>query len=251
MKTVIAILLITLALPPLAMSSPPLTIELAVGVSSRHSPLSHKWCGRVGESGLYFRERALRIGYSPDSKLSFSVAAGLLDRWDMIESYFIETDPYGIIFTRQDNRNRVYYFAPALEFSALFLNLELGAILYDTNQEHPEQLDRPFDKRSGAVPTIKIGLGEENIHFYAGYLSSFPLYTGGELEIGIEGLTADAYEHRIYVGQSYYEDISVGYRGEFGFYRQTAISLGIRLGGVDNGDVYTLSLGLKTKLPLR
>jgi hypothetical protein len=227
-------------------------MEFAAGVSSAYSPFSSRWTGAVREGGLYFKEYAFRATYRQSKHLAISAMVGFLDKWNEQGEYFFAPEFGG---WSSSGESEVSYFAPSFELTAPIFRIQTGAILYrcravGSDGAGRRYLDDPFDKESGILPSLKLGLGEPFVYIYAAMASAFPLYAGSVYEIGIEAAAGGYYEQKFYIGAGEYESIALGYRGEFKISGNTSFSCGIRLGGSGNDNVYTFSLGLKRRMSI-
>lgn len=221
-------------------------LEAATGVLSKAKPFSSDWNGSVGRDGLLMREFAFKATYIYNSHLSISSTIGQLNYWyENRISFFPEPD-WG--WGGSKNR-KVLYMRPIMQFSADFGRLDLGALIYNEDPEH--QLDYFSDNSSNRDrrfwPVIGIELGEQDIFVYGRWLDSFPLLTGGgEFEMGFLIRPKKLYEHRVFVGFSGFQEIALGYRGEFPVYKQFAITPGFSIGEERRDKVYMLTFGIKT-----
>jgi hypothetical protein len=98
-------------------------------------------------------------------------------------------------------------------------------------------------------PALGVELGDEGIYIFVKANDLFPLYSGGGLtQLGIGGRFLGFYEHKAFITGGPFQDVGLGYRGEFRVRGNSAVSLGFAVGGTDHGSVYSFTVGVKTVL---
>ncbi len=231
------------------------TIEGASGFSSPNLPFSENWNGRVTNEGLLYREFALRGTAKINSLISLSFMVGWLrereDLRGMIISYGIDHGktsffpPYYSLFSRE-----IVYYVPSIRLSSQIVRLDLGTIIYQVFRESPySHFEYPFDGEHDFKPVFGVEFGEPGFYVLAKYFDEFPLYSGGgNFEIGLGGRYNEKFEHKIFFSRASYDYVGIGYRGEFGLYKNFALLLGLTAGGIENKSQYSGMIGVRTTL---
>jgi hypothetical protein len=230
-----------------------ITFEAATGVGSLHMPFSSKWEGRVTDGGLFFKEYAIRGSYKIDENLSIASAIGWIsERHEIIGDVIFATyAPYPPLpewdLPSPPNRE-ITYLIPSIRYEHRIIRAELGAVLYDSHPWDIRYEDHyPFNGNHKLKFSGGLEFGENRIYILFRLLDSFPLYSGGGLiEAGLGGRKTGVYEHKVYLAGQPFDAVALGYRGEIRIYKNTAISLGLGIGGNDRDNIYTFSLGIKT-----
>jgi hypothetical protein len=149
-------------------------------------------------------------------------------------------------------KRKFIYFRPTMRLSAEWFRLDLGLILLiegaDSLRNKTEFF--LFDDEKDIYPALGAELGDDDFYLFAGYMNSFPVISNGIIEMGMGVRSHGIYEHKIFTTTSGYQDISLGYRGEFRIYKNIAITPGFSIGGRDRENVYMITFGIKSLLDL-
>jgi hypothetical protein len=228
-----------------------LTLEAAMGLASEEKPFTSDWSGYVGEGGLLYREFAMKMAYRYSSLLTLSSTLGVWNDWEKPRYilYFDRPDLWSYLQAKRE----FFYFRPTMRLSAEWIRLDLGLILLMENADSLKNKTEfhKFEREKDVCPVLGIELGEDNGYIYAGLANSFPLISGGGIiEIGLGGRYRGIYEHKFFTAASGYQDVSIGYRGEFRVYKNIAITPGFSLGGRDRENVYMITFGIKSLIDL-
>ena len=224
-----------------------LTLEAATGMAWQKEPLPNDWPGYVGDGGLIYREFAIRMAYQYDSLLTLSSTIGLLNDWKKPRDilYFDRPDLW---YSLMANREMAYL-RPTIRLSADWMKLDLGfmVLIERADSLRGKTEFYLFDEKKNIFPALGIELGDDHFYLYGGYINSFPVISGGGIaEMGMGVRSRGIYEHKIYTAISGYQDMSLGYKGEFRIYKNTAISPGFSFGAGDRENVYMMTIGIKT-----
>lgn len=232
------------------------TLESAIGLGSECMPYSSKWNGTVADSGLYYREFAVKGTYICTEYLSASLTVGWInDRY--LGSLYIPCGPKNSFFYRSDyDRSReVIYAIPSVGLTMKELRFNFGLILYTSQTENVNitMYDYPFNGNHRLKPSVGIELGENSFYIFGRFFNSFPFYSGGGgLEIGLGCRYANGFEQKAYFSLASHFT-GLGYKGEFKVYKTSGFIFGISLGWVNEDfraskNEIMLTLGVKTIL---
>jgi hypothetical protein len=224
-----------------------LILEAAAGIASENKPFTSDWRGSLGSGGLLMREFAFKMTYNYSYALGFSSTLGYISDWEKPRYVFYFDRPD--LWERIEIRRRILYFRPDIQLSFGQIGLDLGILIYRENVDSLKAITEfsVFEQAHGILPVFGIKLGEPKGFIYVNFANSFPLVSGGGLiEMGVAGRCHKAYEQKLFFAMSGYQDMAIGYRGEFRIYKKTAISPGFSLGGKDRDNVYMLTLGIKS-----
>lgn len=251
-RVIIPLLMITIIIPAIALRAEnELILEAATGVSSENKPLTSDWNGSLGSDGLLMREFAFRMTYNYTHNIDFSSTLGYLSDWEKPRYVFYSDRPD--IWANLETKRKILYFRPDMRLSSDQITLDVGLLFSGNIVESLETKTEfsVFDHLNWILPTIGIQLGDSKVYMYANFAGSFPLISGGGLlEIGMGGRYHGLYEHKIYFAVTGYQQVALGYRGEFRIYKKTAITPGFSIGGNDRDDVYMMTIGIKSMVDL-
>jgi hypothetical protein len=227
------------------------TLEAAIGLALQEKSFAPDWPGYVGDDGLICREFAARIQYRYNSLLTLSSTFGFFNDWKKPRDilYFDRPDLWYPLMAKR----KFIYLRPTMRLAAEWLRLDLGLLLLIENADSLRNKTEfyIFDGEKSVFPVLGIELGEDNGFLYAGLANSFPMVSGGGIiEMGLGGRYKGIYEHKFFTAASGYQDISLGYRGEFRVYKNIAITPGFSIGGRDRENVYMITLGIKSLMDL-
>ena len=209
-----------------------LVLEAAMGVASYNKPFTSDWRGSLGSDGLLMREFAFRTTYNYTHGIGFSSAIGYLSDWDKPRYIFYFDRPD--LWERLEIRRRIVYLEPEVRLTYGQFNFNFGALIYSVNTDSLREITENtiFNQSGGLLPAFGLKIGEPEAYLYVNFDNSFPLISGGGVvEFGIGGQYREIYEQKLYFSTSGYQDLGVGYRGEFRIYKKTAITPGFSLGG--------------------
>ena len=228
-----------------------LTLEAAMGLASQEKSFAPDWPGYVGDDGLLYREFAARIQYRYNPLLTLSSTLGFLNDWKKPRDilYFDRPDLWYPLMAKR----KFVYIRPAMRLSAEWLRVDLGLLLLIENADSLRNKTEfyIYNEEKSVFPVLGIELGEDNGFLYAGLANSFPMISGGGIiEIGLGGRFRGIYQHKFFAAASGYQDMSLGYRGEFRVYKKMAITPGFSLGGRDRDNVYMMTIGIKSLIDL-
>jgi len=129
--------------------------------------------------------------------------------------------------------------------------INLGSLLYlaKTKDGEMTEYQYPFNGDGRLKPSFGFELGKNDLYVFFRSLSSLPLYSGGDnWEIGLGTRAAGLYEHKFYFSASPFNFASLGYRGEYKLVNATSLTFGVRLGGRDYVNLYSMLVGIRTAL---
>jgi len=225
--------------------------ESAAGIGSESTPFSPRWRGAVGSDGLYFKEYAARLSYSPIALISVRCAFGWSEYYSKSDVRFAIPPPPLEHWRPSERTIKAIYIIPSVRTTLPMMRIDTGFLLYDNDDD-----DYWFYQAPGSLkdkfyvsPSAGVELGDERAFLSGRLFDSFPLFSGGGIwEIGIGYRVDDIYEHVVYLATSGPGGAGFGYRGEFKLYKQTGISIGVSAGGVDHENVYNMTLGIITAI---
>lgn len=224
-----------------------IVIESAAGVGTKVTPFSSKWRGNVGSDGLYFKEFASRISYSPVSLFTAKCTFGWLAYYHKDNIWPVMPPPGPDYWIQRERIIKAIYIIPSVRTTLPMMSIDTGLLLYDDNDDGYwfYQSSGTLNEKFGIAPSLGVELGNERTFFYGRLFDSFPVMSGGGVwEFGIGYRTDSFYEHVVYLASSAYQTVGLGYRGEIKLYRQTGLSFGVSAGGRDHDNAYNMTLGL-------
>ena len=225
-----------------------LTLEAAIGVASEEKPFTSDWSGSVGPGGLLAREFAFKATYHENQYL-YSLSFGFFDDYDEARTWLFSPLDLG---GPPVSIRKVNYIRPTVKLSVDFIKLEMGVVFFRSDIDSFDYVFNesifPNDRKSR--PVFEFGFGEDNLHLYIGFLNSFPVASTGVFEMGIIGRNKGIYDHKVFMAGTDYQEIAVGYRGEFRIYKKIAVTPGFSLGGKHGDNVYMMTIGIKSLLDL-
>ena len=249
LKAIFAVIAGVLTTSP-AESGDYLVIESAAGVGSRVFPFSREWSGKVGSEGLFFKEYAARISYSPVKLFTARCGFGWSEYYSRSDVRFAIHPPPLEHWGPSERTIKAIYIIPSVRTTLPMMRIDTGFLLYvnDDDDYRYYQAGGSFNDKLHVWPSIGVELGDENAIIYGRLLDSFPMVSGGGAwEFGIGYRIDNIYDHAVYLASGF-QTIGLGYRGELKLYKQTGISIGVSAGGVDHENVYNLTLGIITAI---
>lgn len=247
---IIAITIITVLFPlSSSRAENELTLEAAMGMASEAKPFTSDWSGSVGPEGLMVKEFAFKAKYQFNFPFSVSSTIGFLKDYDY-PTFWIEIPPTFI--ERPFSRRDVTYFRPTVQSSFQWIKLEIGALFYwiDVDTLSYVFRDDVFDPGRKPRPVFGIEFGERDFFVYGSFLNSFPFVAGGVYEMGLVKKISGIYEHKVFGSMSEYQNIALGYRGEFRVHKNMAITSGFSWGRQNLDNVYMMTVGVKSPIDL-
>ncbi|MCP4582717.1 MAG: hypothetical protein GY839_13990 [candidate division Zixibacteria bacterium] len=191
-------------------------------------------------------EFALKGEYSLNPFISFSLMSGFVE--DKYRYIPVSGDVINVEWRFSEETGRVNYILPSVKFSARIFRIDLGGIFF-TRSSDSLKLSNPFDREKRIQPAYGIELGESDFYAFYRSLVSLPLYKcGGPFEIGVGMVVSGGNEHKVYYSQMNESYSSLGYKGEIGIYKSTALILGFTIGGRKKDNFYSMITGFKTAL---
>lgn len=225
-----------------------IVIESAAGVGSEVFPFSSKWRGNVGSDGLYFKEYASRISYSPVSLITAKCTFGWLAYYHKDNIWPAMPPRPGPDYWGPSERTiKAIYITPSVRTTLPMMSIDTGLLLYDDNDDGYwfYQSSGLLNDKFSIAPSIGVELGDGKSFLFGRLFDSFPMISGGGVwEFGIGYRTDSVYEHVVYFASSGYQTIGLGYRGELKLNRQTGLSFGFSVGGRGHENAYNMTLGL-------
>ena len=229
-----------------------IVIETAMGLGSPVTPFSSKWSGDVRSDGLFYREYAGRISYSPIALIGARCGFGWLE-YHYEDSYRIlpNTPPEPYHTGSPGRIIKAIYINPSARITLPMMIIDAGVILYDSNDDAAwfYQAEGTLKDKFYISPSAGLELGDEKAFIFGRLFDSFPMISGGGFwEFGIGYRTSRDYEHELYLSTFGAEMAGIGYRGEFKLRGQAGLSLGLQAGGNDHDNIYSFTLGFITVL---
>lgn len=113
-----------------------IVIESAAGVGTKVTPFSSKWRGNVGSDGLYFKEFASRISYSPVSPITVKCTFGWLAYYHKDNRYLsMPPRPRPDYWIQRERIIKAIYIIPSVRTTLPMMSIDTGLLLYDDNDD--------------------------------------------------------------------------------------------------------------------